>query len=292
MSERPKINATDVSAAGSIFNPAAAIRAVGEAGAFLWNARRLIAVMAARDLSSRYAGQILGVFWAIGHPLFQMAVYLFVFGVVFRQSIGGTEAMPRDYTVYILSGLVAWLSIVPILAGSAISITQNANLIKQFAFDARVLPAKEIFSGAIVWAVGVTILAGYTAVVYGTIPATYALIPVLAIMHFAIALGLAWAIGAIAAYLRDVKDIVTLATTVMIYVLPIVYLPDWIPAALRVALYANPFSYLIWCYQDVFYFGRIDNPVAWLVCAIFAPVVLATGYRLFARLQPNFGNVL
>lgn len=292
MSERPKINATDVSAAVSIFNPAAAIRAVGEAGAFLWNARRLIAVMAVRDLSSRYAGQILGVFWAIGHPLFQMAIYLFVFGVVFRQSIGGTEAMPRDYTVYILSGLVAWLSIVPILAGSAISITQNANLIKQFAFDARVLPAKEIFTGAIVWAVGVTIIASYTAVVYGAMPATYALIPVLAIMHFAIALGLAWAIGAIAAYLRDVKDIVTLATTVMIYVLPIVYLPDWIPAVLRVALYANPFSYLIWCYQDVFYFGRIDNPVAWLVCAIFAPVMLATGYRLFARLQPNFGNVL
>ncbi len=292
MSERPKINATDVSAAVSIFNPAAAIRAVGEAGAFLWNARRLIAVMAVRDLSSRYAGQILGVFWAIGHPLFQMAIYLFVFGVVFRQSIGGTEAMPRDYTVYILSGLVAWLSIVPILAGSAISITQNANLIKQFAFDARVLPAKEIFTGAIVWAVGVTILASYTAVVYGAMPATYALIPVLAIMHFAIALGLAWAIGAIAAYLRDLKDIVTLATTVMIYVLPIVYLPDWIPAVLRVALYANPFSYLIWCYQDVFYFGRIDNPVAWLVCAIFAPVMLATGYRLFGRLQPNFGNVL
>ncbi len=291
MSERPKINATDVSAAVSIFNPAAAIRAVGEAGAFLWNARRLIAVMAVRDLSSRYAGQILGVFWAIGHPLFQMAIYLFVFGVVFRQSIGGTEAMPRDYTVYILSGLVAWLSIVPILAGSAISITQNANLIKQFAFDARVLPAKEIFTGAIVWAVGVTILASYTAV-YGAMPATYALIPVLAIMHFAIALGLAWAIGAIAAYLRDLKDIVTLATTVMIYVLPIVYLPDWIPAVLRVALYANPFSYLIWCYQDVFYFGRIDNPVAWLVCAIFAPVMLATGYRLFGRLQPNFGNVL
>ncbi len=292
MSDLKHINAAGIPAAVSILDPVALVRAVGDAGAFLWSARRLIAVMAVRDISSRYAGQLFGVFWAIGHPLFQMAVYLFVFGVVFRQPIGGTEAMPRDYTIYILSGLVAWLSIVPILAGAAISITHNANLIKQFAFDARVLPAKEIFTGAIVWLVGVAMLAGYTAVVYGALPATYALVPVLAIMHFSIALGLAWAIGAIAVYLRDVKDLVTLATTVMIYVLPIVYLPDWTPGALRAALYANPFSYLIWCYQDVFYFGRLDHPVAWIVCGVFAPVMLATGYRLFARLQPNFGNAL
>ncbi len=34
----------------------------------------LILVMAKREISDRYAGQALGMFWALGHPLFLTAL--------------------------------------------------------------------------------------------------------------------------------------------------------------------------------------------------------------------------
>ncbi|MBM3523785.1 MAG: hypothetical protein FJX57_12565 [Alphaproteobacteria bacterium] len=74
--------------------------------------------------------------------------------------------------------------------------------------------------------------------------------------------------------------------------LPLFYLPAMVPAGFRPVLYLNPFSHLIWCYQDVFYFGRFEHPVSWLVTASISLVSLLAGVRIFSRLKPAFGNVL
>ncbi|MFM9975734.1 MAG: ABC transporter permease [Beijerinckiaceae bacterium] len=279
-------------AVGSLLHPVAHFQALGEAASFLGGQRQLIIAMAKRDIGSRYAGQVLGTFWAVGHPLFQMAVMVFVFGVVFQQKIGGTYDMPLDYTVYILCGLAAWLSLAPVLATSATSVTSNANLIKQFTFDARVLPAKEIIVGSLVWVVSVGIVIVYTLAVYRSVPWTYVLLPVVTAIHFMTAMGCAWALSALSVFLRDVKDVVTLVNTAMLYLLPVVYLPTWVPEIFRPIIYLNPFSYLIWIYQDVLYFGRIEHPWAWLVSSLFAIFLFTSGYRLFRRLKPMFGSAL
>ena len=200
--------------------------------------------------------------------------------------------MPRDYTTYILSGLAAWLSLSPTLNSSTTAIVDNANLVKQFTFDARVLPAKEIAIGGVVWVICVAVVIGYTLIVEQSIPWTYVLIPVVAAIHFLIALGCGWALAALAVFFRDLKDFVILATTALIYLLPIVYLPNWTPELFRPLIYSNPFSHLIWVYQDVFYFGRLQHPLAWLISTAFALLTVSFGYRIFRRLQPMFGGAL
>lgn len=279
-------------AATSLLDIRAHAQAFREAIGFLKTQRVLILAMARRDISSRYAGQLLGIFWAVGHPLFQMAVMVFVFSVVFQQKIGGTHDLPLDYTVYILSGLAAWLSLAPVMSSSSTSLTSNRNLIKQFTFDARVLPAKEIVVGSIVWIVSIAVVALYTLLTYRSVPWTYTLIPILTAIHFSIALGLSWMLASLSVFMRDTKDIILIVNSAMLYLLPVVYLPIWTPEIFRPIIYANPFSYLIWVYQDVFYFGRIEHPWAWLVAIVFSLLLLTSGYRLFRRLQPMFGSAL
>src|ERR1700759_1941038 len=84
--------------------------------------RSLIVAMASRELKSRYAGQFTGSFWIVGHPLFQLLLFVFIFGVVFKQRIGGSYELPRDYTTYMLSGLVPWLSFSSLLATACNSV--------------------------------------------------------------------------------------------------------------------------------------------------------------------------
>jgi hypothetical protein len=103
---------------------------------------QLALIMARRDLASRYSSQLIGSFWIIGHPLFQRLLYVFLFAIVFKQRIGGTHELPRDYTVYILSGLIAWLSILPALTAACISITSNAPLVKQRNLKLEILPCE------------------------------------------------------------------------------------------------------------------------------------------------------
>lgn len=279
-------------ALGSLLHLASHLRAILEAVALLRSQRALILGMARREVVSRHAGQFLGTFWVVAHPLFQMALMVFVFGVVFRQRVGGTFDLPHDYTVYILCGLSAWLSLSPALTTSVVTIVNNAALIKQFTFDARVLPVKDVLISSIVWCVSIAVVMLYTLIVYRSWPWTYLLIPFVAILHFMTALGCAWVLAALAVFVRDLKDVLVLIVTAMIYLLPIVYLPSWIPEIFRPIVYLNPFSYLIWVYQDIFYFGRIEHPYSWLIASMFALLIFSSGYRLFKRLQSMFGSAL
>jgi lipopolysaccharide transport system permease protein len=252
----------------------------------------LAVILAKRELTARHAGQVLGVFWAIGQPLFLMLLYVFIFGVVFAQRIGGSYEMPRDYTTYILSGLVPWLALLPALSTTCLSLISNAPLVKQFTLDPSLFPIKDVAVTIVFWVVGIAIVTVTASWSGGGVPWTLTLLPIAFGIQFATAIGLGWFLSAISVFVRDVKEVVQLFATAGVFVLPIVYLPNWIPDLFRPFVYLNPLSYMIWIYQDVFYFGRIEHPYAWIASALIAFLSIVGGYRVFSRLQPYFSTYL
>ena len=95
--------------------------------------------LARRDIADRYVGQFLGMFWAVAHPLFMMGIYVFIFAFVFKVKIGDSLDIPRDYTVYILSGLIPWMAFQECMSKSCSAISANSSLVKQVVFPVEVL---------------------------------------------------------------------------------------------------------------------------------------------------------
>lgn len=254
--------------------------------------RVLTLEMARREIFDKYSGQVLGAYWAIGHPLFLMGLYAFIFSFVFKQKLGGTYEMPLDYTAYILSGLIPWMGIQEAMSKSCTAITGSAALVKQTIFPLEVLPTKGVLASLLTQLISTGILIVYVLSMNGNLPWTYLLLPLLMVLQIGVMLGIAFFLSAIGVFLKDIKDIVQLFATAGMYLLPVFYLPSWAPAMFKPLLYLNPFSYIIWCYQDVLYFGRIEHPQAWLVFALFSLFGMVLGYRLFRRMKPLFGNML
>jgi len=276
----------------ALLRPTAYVDAFLEGVSLLGRHRKLMIAMVRRELVLRHVNQVMGSFWLIGHPLFLMALFVFLFGIVFNPKVGGSYELPRDYTVYILSGLVPWLAMVPALTASCNSVVSNASLVKQFVFHLEILPAKDVLTSSVVWVVGIAVITIYTLSEYGTLPWTYVLLPIAAVVHLLAIVGLAFLFSALTVFFRDVQDFVNVFANIGLYIAPVTYLPQWVPPVFRPVLYLNPFSYLIWMYQDVLYFGRIEHPGAWAVSGVGAMLVFAFGYRIFRRLKPSFGNAL
>jgi lipopolysaccharide transport system permease protein len=254
--------------------------------------RHLTWALAKREIMDRYAGQMLGLVWAVGHPMLLMAVYVFVFGVVFRVRMGDSFDLPLDYTVYVLAGLIPWLAVSESLGKGSGIISGNSNLVKQVVFPLDVLPVKAVLAAFFPQVLCLSLLTLYVLFTTGAVPWTYALLPLLLLVQFFFIAGLTFFLAAIGPFFRDLKDFVQIFCTIGIYIMPVVYLPSMVPAAFHPFLYANPFSYLIWCYQDACYFGRFEHPWAWAVLLILATTMFSLGYRLFLKLKPYFGNVL
>jgi len=235
---------------------------------------------------------VLGLFWVFMHPLVLMGVYLFVFAVVFKMKIGGTYDLPRDYTTYLLSGLTVWLTCQECLSKSTTAVSSQASLVKQVVFPIEILPVRTVFSTIITQLVSMTVLLIYLLIRYHFVPWTLVLLPVLLFFQVIQLIGLGMLLGSIGVYLRDLKELVTVYALVNMYLMPIFYLPAYVPKLFKPILYINPFSYMIWCYQDAWYFGRFEHWYAWILFPLFSIFVFMAGYRAFRRLRVFFGNVL
>ncbi|MCW0192044.1 MAG: ABC transporter permease [Rhodococcus sp.] len=254
--------------------------------------RALVREMTRRDLFEPYAGQMFGAAWTFLHPLVLMGVYVFVFNVVFKVKVGGTVDLPRDYTTYLLSGLIPWLGIVAGMSKGASVLLMHANLVKQVVFPIEILPVKSTIAAMVPQGFSLGVLVAYQLLAHGAPPITYVMLPLAIAIQFALMLGVAFVFSIISCFVRDMKELVQVMAVVGIYLLPVCYLPAWVPTLFKPLLYANPFSYIIWVYQDILYFGRIEHPLAWFVSGAMAVMLLVFGYRLFRSQKPHIASLL
>jgi lipopolysaccharide transport system permease protein len=258
----------------------------------IWDHRGLCRELIRRDLAGQYAGQALGSFWIFGHPLFLLLIYIFVFVLVLKVKVPADASMPRDYTNYILAGIVPWLTISQALARAPMALLAQSNLVKQVIFPVEVLPPVSVIVSLVPMAVGVPSLAVYQILTDQGPPVTLLLAPIVLCGMFLFLTGLAYCLSAVTPFCRDLKDVVTVFITAGVYLIPAFYLPAWVPSLFEPIIILNPFSYPVLVCQDMLYYGRIEHPQAWLVFFATAVASFIFGYRLFYRLRPFIATVI
>src|SRR5207245_987553 len=153
--------------------------------------------MVRQDLSAQYAGQMLGLFWVLGHPLFLLGIYIFIFRFVFKVTVEITAAMPLNYTAYLLAGLVPWLSIQAALGRTTSVLLSSTNLVKQVVFPIEILPFVGVIVSFVPQLIGFLIIAAYTLAVSGVLSWTYTLLPVALLLQVVMMTGIGFFLAAI-----------------------------------------------------------------------------------------------
>jgi lipopolysaccharide transport system permease protein len=253
---------------------------------------RLVWALSKRELSDRYSGHMFGLLWVVGHPLVVIGLYVFVFAFVLKLRIRDAVGLPGDYTVYLLSGLIAWTTFQDAATKSCTAITARANLLKQVLFPLEVLPVQSIIISLLTQLVSAVPITIYLLAVHGRLPWTYVLLPLLFLLQALLMAGVSFALSSCAVFFRDLKDVVGVATLIGLYAIPVMYPLEWVPESFRLFLYLNPFSHMIWCYQDAMFFGSLAHPSSWVIFPLLSLGVLVGGASLFRRLKPYFAGAL
>ncbi|MGK7344301.1 MAG: ABC transporter permease [Candidatus Nitrospinota bacterium M3_3B_026] len=276
----------------ALLDPGAHWRATREIIALLTHHRQLTWEMAKRELQDRYAGQVMGLMWAVIHPVAIILVYLFLFIIVFKVRFPPMEGVTMDYASYILAGLIPWFYFQESMIKGCTAISSNAPLVKQVVFPIEVLPVKGVLVSLLSQAVATAILLCYMLLRHGGVPWTIVFFPAALLLEGLLMTGLSYILSAVGAYIRDVKDIVQVLLLMSMYLTPTFYLPAMVPATFKYVIYLNPFSYMIWVFQDIFFFGWFQHPWAWVIFTGEALLVFYGGYRVFRKAKMFFGNVL
>lgn len=257
----------------------------------IFRQHRLLLEMARRDISDRYAGQMLGTVWAFVHPVITISVFIFLFAVVFGVKAEGRVDIPGDHTLYMMSGLIAWLVIADVLGRSSSIVSSQASLVKQVVFPVEILPVKMVLATLPTFLIGFSGLLLYAFIVHRATPAMF-LYPLAAIPLYLLLFGIAFAFSAIGVFLRDIREVVQIYTLAGIYLAPVFYYIDWVPGRLRWLVYLNPITVFMEMFHDAAYYGEVRSWSMWLIASVVGAAATFLGAMLFARLKPHFGSYL
>jgi lipopolysaccharide transport system permease protein len=254
--------------------------------------RGLLWQFARREISGRYRGSMVGFGWAVLNPLLLLAIYTFVFSVVFRIRWDGPVSDRTGFALVVYTGMIVHGFFAECVTRAPSLIVENRNLVKRVVFPLQVLPWTALLAAAFHFVVGMLLIAAVVLVKTGALPMTIVALPLIVVPLALGALGFTYAFSALGVYLRDLGQLSGFFALTLLFLSPVFYPASAVPEQWRWVIAWNPIATLIEQTRGALLFGTWPGPAA--VAAMWA-IGFATawiGFFWFQRTRKGFADVL
>ena len=262
----------------------------------LWRSRQLILHLSVNDFKTRYAGSLMGVFWAFVQPIITVLVYWFVFEKGLRagaQAMGGLQV---PFVLFLLSGLVPWFFFSDALPNGTSSLLSYSYLVKKVVFKISILPIVKVVASIYVhmFFVAVTLIIFWA---YGYAPDLYSLqVVYYSFAMFVLVLGLSYITASVVGFFRDLTEIINILMQILVWVTPIMWNVETAisDGPLKTVLKLNPMYYIVSGYRNALinkqWFWQTPRQMIYFWAV--ALLILGLGMLVFKRLKNHFADVL
>ncbi len=242
-----------------------------------------------RDIKIRYAGSAGGFLWALLLPLSTVLLFYVVFALVLQVRVPEL-ASRQGYFLYLLAGMMPWLSIADGLTRSTGALAGQEQFLQKIVFPIDVLPATAIVSSLLTQAVGTVVL--LILMVYNHLLSWRLLaFPLVLLCQLIMTFGLGCALAIVSVHVRDILQVVPVLLQFVFYSAPILYARSLIPPRYHPLFLMNPFTGLVEAYHWLFLGMPIG--IGTSLSLVFWTVLLGGGgWLTFRALKPTLGDYL
>lgn len=253
----------------------------------LWRFRDLLLLLTWRDIRVRYRQTALGMAWAIAEPLVSVVLFTLLFN-----RLAGIDAGRTPYVLHCAAGLLVWTHFARALRGTTASLVANSSLATKVYFPRLVLPLAAQLAALLDF---VFAFAAYLvlAAFCGALPTTALLaLPVWLILASLAALGVGLLCGAVNVRYRDVSQALPLLIQAWMFLTPVVYPLDLIPAEHRWIYSLNPLVGIVEAARAALLPHASLDP--WLLGPAMGGVLIAlmAGLAAFRIVERRFADIV
>lgn len=251
--------------------------------------------MVKREVMSRYKGSFLGLFWSLINPILMLAVYTFVFSVVFKVRLDQDNGLYDDKTSFALvlfAGLIIFNLFSECISRASGLILANINYVKKIIFPLEILPWVTLGSALFHAGISFLVLLAFLLATGHPIHWTIICLPVVILPLLLFIMGLMWLLASIGVFVRDIGQFIGLILTAMLFMSPIFYPASALPESVRSYLFLNPLTFIIEQTRAVILAGNLPD---WTGLAIYYIMALFTawmGLVWFEKTRKGFADVL
>jgi lipopolysaccharide transport system permease protein len=258
----------------------------------LWRHRSLVVSLVKRDVIGRYRGSVMGILWSFFHPVLMLAVYTFVFSVVFKARWNTGSDSKLEFALVLFAGLLVFNLFSECVNRAPSLVVANVNYVKKVVFPLEILPWVALGSGLFHMAVSFGVWLLFYLAFFGTPQPTTLLLPLLLLPLVLFTMGACWFLAALGVYLRDVSQIIGLVTTTLMFLSPIFYPLSSLPAEYRPLFNLNPLTLAIEEVRGVLIWGQVPAATDLGVYTLAAAAIAWLGFAWFQKTRKGFADVL
>lgn len=248
----------------------------------IYEYREMIISLVRKDLRGRYKGTMLGFLWTFVNPLLQLCIYTIVFSTIMRAGI-------EQFYIFLFVALVPWIFFSSCLVSGAVSVVNSQDLVKKIYFPRIVLPLAYVTSAFInMLLTFVVVFAVLIITNYGFNFQALLCLPVVMLVEYILAIGIALITSACTVYFRDLEHILGIISMAWMYLTPILYSPEFIPKEYLSLFNMNPLAPIIEAYRDILYYKNVPHMNTLSRAIITGFFVVMIGGILFNKLQKGF----
>ena len=258
-----------------------------------WRNRSLIKSLVKREVIGRYRGSFIGILWSFFNPLFMLAIYTFVFGVVFKSRWSSGSGSQTEFALVLFAGLIVFNFFSECVNRSPMLILSNVNYVKRVVFPLEILPwvalGSAAFHAVVSWSVW---LIAYL-ILFGVPHITVIFLPLVMLPLMFLIMGFTWWLASLGVYLRDVSQFVGIIVTVLMFLSPIFYPASALPEGLfRNFLSMNPLTTIVEQVRDVMYWGKTPDWTMWAFVSLIGLIIAWLGFAWFQKTRKGFADVI
>lgn len=264
----------------------------GELVSSLWRNRGLTGVLIKREVIGRYRGSFMGILWSFFNPVFMLAVYTFVFSVVFKARWSGGSDSRTEFALILFAGMIVFNLFAECANRSPNLILANVNYVKKIIFPLEILPVVALGAAAFHLLVSVFVWLIFYVLFFGMPHPTLLLLPFILLPLTLFTLGISWLLASLGVYLRDVGQIVGVATTALLFLSPIFYPVSALPEHYQTLLYFNPLTLVIEQTRQALVGGTMPDITLWGLYLVGGATIAWFGFAWFQKTRKGFADVL
>lgn len=244
--------------------------------------RSLLRMLVRRELVSRTAGTMLGALWMVVQPALQILGLWFFLAIVLRVRSPGS----LPFVDYFLIGIIAWTMISEVLLRNLTVLVEFSPLYQRTIFPLPLLPLLPLLVSGAVYGVVLSLVSG---VLGGPGAALQAVAACALLLMWLIPMG--YSLAVLGLFVREARQVVPFLLTLLMYLTPILYMPDQLPKAMQDWGAFNPLADVMVLLHAIVQgqhwdIGNLVRPlVLWLI-------LMPLSWGLFKRSMPHMREAL
>jgi lipopolysaccharide transport system permease protein len=252
----------------------------------LWRYRELFYFLSWRDILVRYKQTVIGIAWSVIRPLLTMIVFTVVFGKLAKLPSGGAP-----YPVLVFTAILPWQYFANALSESSNSLISNQTMIAKIYFPRIIMPTSTIIVALTDFIISFVLL-GITMAIYRFVPSWKIIfMPLFLLLATILSLGMGYLFSALNVKYRDFRYVIPFIVQFGMYISPVGFSSDVVPARFRFLYSLNPMVGVI----DGFRWSIIGKGASiylpgFIISIVLTILIVIWGFWYFRKTERTFAD--